>query len=273
MANYKEKYGKTLGLIKSPTDPRDYNFSDVLACAPRVKIPDNYIQELPPFIYDQGNSSMCCACAYSTIRYIQESKKDQSELTEPLSPCFTYGNRNPMDIYEGMLLRNCAKKGREGSVLFSELPHFCSVQKAVKYVKERKDELLEKAESFRISSFYTAKTKEEIQRGIMETGAVLTGIPVYECFYTPDEEGRIIYDPETCGENFGGHAQVYFCWRTDENGKVWFGSINSWGDSWGKNGMSWIPEDYPLMDDAYILVDEVTDTKFKEYKEKFYGKE
>lgn len=269
MIDYKEKYGKSLGLIKSPTDPRDYQFSDLITCAPRYEIPDTYLQELPPFIYDQGKSSMCAACAASTIRYIQENKKDQSEITEPFSPCFVYGNRNEMDVYEGMLLRNVAKKSREGIVLFSELPYFCSVREAMNYVNERRDELFDKAYPFRTSSFYTAKTKKEMQIAIMETGAILTGIPVYDCFYHPDKDGKIIYDPNTCGENNGGHAQVFTQWKTDENGKLWWGSINSWSSDWGRGGMSWIPEDYPLMDDAYVLVDEVTEMKFNEYKEKY----
>lgn len=258
---------KGLGLIKSPVDKRDYKFKDLFLGV--MKIPDNYSSEIPSFIYDQGESSMCCACAYNTIRYIQESSKDQSELTEKLSPCFTYGNREDGQDYEGMLLRDCCKKGREGSILFNELPYFCTEAQAKEHVNANKQDYLTKANPFRISSFYTCNTREEIQQAVMLTKGVLIGIPVYKCFYEPDKDGKIQYSKKTRGSSYGGHAQALVGWITDENGKLWWKLINSWGEDWGVGGISYIPEDYPWMDDGYVIVDEITEMKFKDYNIKY----
>lgn len=258
-----------LGLNPSKKDIRDYKYSDLLGGRPIKDLPQNYESDMPYFVYNQGESSMCCACALNSIRYMQEHKNSQSELTKALSPCFTYGNRNQGHEYEGMQLREACKKARDGQVLFSVLPHFTNVEMAIQLVNERKDELMEKAHPFRITSFYTCDTVDEIKSAIMETQAVLIGIPIYKCFYYPNENGEIKYCPIFKGKNYGGHAQAIVGWKTDKYGKLWWKSLNSWGEEWGKDGYCWLPENYPWMDSAYVLVDEVTEMKFKQYVNKF----
>lgn len=262
-----------MGLVCGKDDDRDYKYSDLVMSSQLRNLPKNYESELPFFVYDQGQTSMCCACALNSIRYMQEKQKDQSELNEALSPCFTYGNREENQNYEGMELREACKKAREGQILFRELPHFTDVNTAMQLVKKKREAYRNKARPFRISSFYTCSNKDEIKSAIMETQAVLIGIPVYDCFYVPNKEGEIKYNAKKRGENHGGHAQVICGWKTDKNGKLWWKSLNSWGKQWGKDGYCWLPEDYPWADKAYVLIDDVTETKFKQYKERFKYKE
>lgn len=71
---------KGSGLIPSPYDRRDYKFKTILSATKPIEIPKEYIPEKLDYIFDQGNTQMCCACAYNTYRFIQESK--ESGLTE-----------------------------------------------------------------------------------------------------------------------------------------------------------------------------------------------
>ena len=73
------------GLLVSPYDGRDYKFKDLLKLG-SVNIPYEYQSSEFPFVYNQGNTQMCCACSYSAVRYLQESDGSQSGLSVPLSP-------------------------------------------------------------------------------------------------------------------------------------------------------------------------------------------
>ena len=270
MDRYKYAYGK--GLLPSPYDPRDYKFADLVCGAMLEDIPETYITQEAPFTYNQGNSSMCCASAYSYIRYLQESDIRQSELSEPFSPTFIYGNRDYEHDYcgEGMYLRDCCKKGKDGMVLYKELPYPMTYKQSVQVFQERKDELLEKAKPFGDVSFYVCSKRKEIQRAIMDCKAVLIGIPVFDCFYRPDDLGFVHYDPKKDVESDGGHAIVVIGWLTTDDGFYWV-IKNSWGEDWGINGCCFLPESYPWMDQAYAIVDEKTEMKFNEYKARFYA--
>ena len=270
----KETYGKNLGLFQSPYDPNQWKFKDAVPLS-AFKIPDNYITESTyKFSFDQKDSSQCAASSYSYIRMLQENDKEQSELDTYFSPTWSYGLRVDGGFCgEGMYLSDVVRGGREfGSVLFNELEYPCSYPKAKKLAKEKKDDLLVKGKPFRISSYYTCTTRREIQIAIMETKAVMIGVPCFDSIFEPDKEGKVRFIKGQ--SNSGGHAVCLVGWQKDEDG-VWWIVKNSWGKytKHGDGSTFLLHETYPWMDDAYVLVDEVTDMKFKEYKEKFYGNE
>lgn len=266
---YRDKFKP--GLIPSPYDKRDYKFSDLVP-ASAFLIPKEYQTEEFPFVYNQGSTSECAACSYNAIRYLQEHDRKQSEINEPFSPSFTYGNRIDGEIFEGMYLRSVCSKGREGSVLYSEMPGFYDVNTCVAKVNERKEDLLKKAKPFRITSYYKCSHRIEIQAAIMNCKAALIGIYVFPCFYSPNEKGEIIYNPKKDVENDGGHAVVITGWKTDKDGKLWWRVLNSWGKEWGDHGYCWLPEEYPWFDSAYVIVDIVNEYKFARYKKDYYEK-
>ena len=102
MIDYKSVY-KVGGCIPQPKDKRDWKFKKYVKPLRAMQLPDNYESDIPnDFVFDQGNSSECCACAYSMVRMIQEH--EQSGLDEPFSPSFTYANRKIGD-YEGEGMR------------------------------------------------------------------------------------------------------------------------------------------------------------------------
>lgn len=257
------------GLFTSPYDPRNYNFKDLVPLG-STRIPESYMSPEFPFVYDQGNSSMCAACAYVALRYLQESDNSQSELNEPFSPTFQYGNRIPGEDFEGMYLSSVCSKGREGSVLKRDLFKFCSYNEAKALVNARKAELMAKAKPFAISSYYVCHSREEIQSAIMRTKGVLIGIPITNCYYNVKRDGIVRYDKNKDVRSFGGHAQLVTGWKYID-GVLYWRVLNSWGRSWGDNGYCWLPESYPWIDQAYAVVDNVMELKIRDYVNKFYG--
>ena len=266
MIDFKEQY-KVGGCVPQPKDKRDWKFKKYIKPLRAIYLPDNYESNVPnDFVYNQENSEQCCACAYSIIRMIQEY--DQSGLDEPFSPSFTYANRKIGEYEgEGMMLRDCCKQGRYGSILWSEFPNFYSYRDAKKILNKNKEKFLEHAYPFRISSFYTAHTDLEIMQAVYLTKAVLIGINVTEPFYNP-KDGYIDYSDDNNEEQFG-HAVCIIGWQTVNNEKYWI-IQNSWGYKWGNKGKCYIKfsdlRKY-LMDDAYVIIDEVNEMRIEKYKE------
>lgn len=266
--NYFKDYKNKSGLLLSPYDKRDFKFKNLVPLG-AFNIPQEYESEPFPFIYDQGQTQMCCACAYSAIRYLQEATQEQSQLKEPLSPAFIYGNRLPNENFEGMYIRSCCTEGLQGSVLYRELPGFYTTQKAIELVDDRKDELLAKAEPFKINSYYVCNSRIEIQQAIMTTKGIITGIPLFEGMFNVKSDGIISYNPTVDINNFGGHAVAITGWK-EIDGVLYWRLLNSWGTNWGDKGYAWLPENYPWIENAYALVDDYFETTYSKYINEYY---
>src|SRR5574344_1085599 len=258
MNEFKEKYGKGLGLVLGKYDKRDFHFGDFIP--PRfINIPDEYRTESAvDFTYDQGQTSMCCACSYSFHRYLQE--KEQSGLNEQLSPAYTYSLRNPDEMYEGMDIRSCFKHGNvSGSVLFRDLPVFDTLQGTidarVKADTEKKNgfTLEDRAKPFTPSSYYCCYSRKEVQTAILLYKSVVIGIPVYNSLYEPIN-GVVDFVKGEVME--GGHAVTPYGWYTDKStGKFYRVIKNSWGSEYGDKGTFYLSEDYPWLENAWVAID------------------
>ncbi len=265
--SFERMFADTNNLYQSPYDSRDYKFKDLVPVG-SFPIPDSYETPRTPFIFNQGDSSMCCAASFSMIRYMQESDVSAggSGITEPFSPTFTYANRIDGEDFEGMYVRSCCKKGREGALPYSVLPGFYSLGEAKRRFNKDKEKYLEMAKPFAISSFYQCSSREQTQMAIMQTKAVIGAINVYKCVYTPDSDGYIRYSRFIHRKSDGGHAVVLCGWKRDKSGKLWWRMQNSWGRDYGDEGRVWIPEDMPWLDNPYAIVDTNFETKWAEYK-------
>lgn len=264
--DFKAKY-KVGGCLPQPKDKRDWKFKKYIKPLKAIYLPDDYESNVPnDFVFDQGSSDQCCACAYSLIRMIQEY--DQSGLDEPFSPSFTYANRK-IGEYEGdgMMMRDCCKQGRYGSILWSEFPNFYSYKEAKKILNKNKDKFLEHAYPFRINSFYTAHSDTEIMQAVYLTKAVLIGMYITDPFYHPIG-GYVDYSNDN-EALIDGHAVIIKGWKTVDGVKYWIVQ-NSWGARWGDGGTCYIRfndlRKY-LIDDAYVLVDEINEMRIEKYKE------
>ena len=256
-------------LLKSPFDSRDFRLRDAVPMAGPGAVPDEFESPITPFVYDQGSTSMCCACAYSMIRFMQESDvvSGGSGLDEPLSPAFAYGNRIPGEDFEGMYMRSCCKKGLDGSVLYSDFPGFYSYPEAKRRFYGDRASLLKKARPFAISSYYQCDSRAAVQAAIISSKAVLGGVPIYQSMYSP-KAGIIKYDPKKDVKSFGGHAVMFVGWKIINNVFHWR-IQNSWGADWGERGRAWIPESYPWIEDPWAVIDGNVDLVFEDYKKKY----
>lgn len=263
MPNFKKMFENTNGLYKSPYDKRDYKLSELIPVG-SVKLPDEFESETTPFVYNQGRSSMCAACAYNTIRWLQESDTNQSQIEEPFSPAFNYANRPDNENFEGMYLRTVCKKGRDGSIPYSVLPGFYNLNTAKTKLQKNKDKYMEMAKPFAISSFYQASNREQVMQAIYTLKGVVGGIMVTDEFYNP-VDGKVVYNPNN-PKNYGGHAIAIVGWKKDSDGNIWWRIQNSWGKEYGENGRIWMSGNYPWIENPYAIVDNITEVKWKQYK-------
>lgn len=265
MPNFKKLFNGTNDLYKSPYDGRDFHFSDLVPLG-AAQVPDRYESRKTPFLYNQGRSSMCAACAYNTIRWLQENSGDnQSGIEEPFSPAFNYANRPDNENFEGMYMRTVCKRGRDGSIPYSTLPGFYNLNTAKSKVNKNKDMFFKMAKPFAISSFYQVGSRGEVKLAIYTLQGVLAGIMVTDEFYNP-KNGYVTYNPNN-PRNYGGHAIAIVGYK-EENGKFWWRVQNSWGKEYGDHGRIWLSGDYPWIESPYAIVDEINEIKWKEYKEK-----
>jgi len=73
----------------------------------------------------------------------------------------------------------------------------------------------------------------------MNYGPVSAAFTVYEDFLTYDWSSDIPYYYQT-GESLGGHVVKIYGWGVDANQQSYWICMNSWNNTWGKNGAFWI---------------------------------
>ena len=262
MIDYKAQY-KVGGCLAEPKDKRDWKLDKLIPLG-AVQLPKEFLPDYGDFTYDQGSSSECCACSYCYIRHLQEMDGNkQSGFKEPFSPSFQYANREADENFEGMLLRSACKKGKEGSLPWRYFPNFYSLSKCREIFNKNRIRFLNLARPYRISSFYTVNTEQEIKTAVYLTKGVLIGIMVTDPFYEPNKDGIIDYTNDAMNEQ-GGHAVVIDGYKYIDN-KLYLRIKNSWGKEWGvENGHCYMSfEDFQkyAIDEGYVLVDEVNEIK------------
>lgn len=156
---------------------------------------------------------------------------------------------------EGMIVREALQILRKsGTCYYDSLPGFYDVSTAIKQYRSKKDVLDNEAHPFRISSFYAVSGIQNIKSAVHNLGGVIVCCPVYDCLYMPDGEGKVTFKPSTM---YGYHAMTIVGWTNTH----WI-VLNSWGKQWGKDGICYLPFDYPIQE-AWAVIDEVTEVMFK----------
>lgn len=267
------------GCCKAPFDSRDYQFSTLVASAAlsKRKFPKEYISKKNYVFYDQGETSMCCACAIAGSRYIQE---DGDAI---YSPCYIYGNRCDSVVIdgkyegEGMFLKDALKQLiNSGICKIETLNNFGTYQQCKNaYIKALGGQeayersfgegnsgapyVIKEAYPNRVSSYYAVNTDQEIMTAIMDTGCVLASYMITSGWYEVDETGII----PTYGNLAGGHAVLIVGWKVINDKKYWV-ILNSWSREWGDHGFGYmdVNESKSLLE-AYCILDNVTEAKYK----------
>lgn len=239
--NYKQYI---LDSTPSPFDSRDYNL-DSLGIPMAQNFPNEFLLDLTDLkIMNQGYVGCCCAEATAYTKFIDEHKLSGNK--KPFSKGWIYGNRND-DEYLGIglnpkvSLSHLLKDGVPYEEDFFELVEMPQMRNDVLKVK---DSLLSKANNHKIVAYCRVTTDPEIKTALMNLGAVLTMIPVYESYYQVNSDG-IVKIPDTKKEKFYGYHEVTIVgWRNDNK---WI-LLNSWGEKWGDHGKFYLDYNFPIVE-------------------------
>jgi len=206
-----------LGVVPSPKDTRDYKvsyFYEALNNFPEEYIIPNDVKK----VYDQGAVGSCVAFSLKYIKECQEFK-ERSEVLE-FSPGFIYLNRHKRPDgsgyehegqNEGMLPKDALKSLQlDGVCEYKYFPYNVPYSEASKYPIPQ--EAFANAIPQKIKYYYAVSTVNEIKTALMNSGAVLYCIPVYESFYNVNKDGIV---PMPYGQLYGYHAMVIIGWRKD----------------------------------------------------------
>lgn len=224
---------KGTGVKRGPKKVLDY--CGAFRCG-SVELPSEYIldEELIPDVRDQGHVNSCVGFAITNI--MQILNQVETGQRERFSAGYVYGKcRSDSANFEGMYIGPTLDYLiKTGACFESDFPENVEMPEIREMVKNRTD-LDEKAEPYHIKGYevYAWALKEKKYNAVKE--ALYT-------YKTP-----ILADADFPG---GSHAVCIIGW----NDKVQkFIIVNSWGDSWGENGIGEIS--YERLNRGYLLMD------------------
>ena len=220
----------TTGCLKSPVDVRDYR----IACVSEETFPEEFEVSTLPKVKNQSSVSSCVAHASSSILEYHELLAGRENK---LSTNFIYGIQKSECGYEGkgMYLRDACKiVCNYGDMLESDCPGNTEIpecwEKAEKALED--EEAKSRAKSFRIKSYFSCSSENDIKKALMNYGPVLASFKWYKSYKT-DKNGVLTTEQK---DESGYHAVMIYGWN-----KTGFKCQNSWGTAWGKKGRFIVP--------------------------------
>lgn len=234
------------GCLPPQIDIRDYKLSKTTKSS---DLPQTYVLCNLPKVKNQKNVSSCVAHATSSIL----ESHDVNIGDNTLSTNFIYGIQKQFCGHDGsgMYLRDACKIVKEyGDMLESD----CSGNTEIPDCWDKAEEALtfndytNKAAHFKIKSYFTCHSNDDIKQAIYTYGPVLASVKWYDTFKYTD--GLLVGEQKG---DYGYHAIMIYGWN--ETG---FLCQNSWGISWGNKGRFILPYGIPVAE-AKGLVDAVSD--------------
>ena len=239
------------GAIPSLPDIRDYTLCK--SAISKKKLPKEYINE-PVKIKSQGVQPTCVAHALSSL--IEFHDFNETKQYTRFSTNFIYGCRFDTNYFgEGMYLRDGLKIIQKyGDVEYSLLPGNASVSTAYRKVKDNFKKLKSYAYPNRISTYYKIKSISELKYSLYNNGPVAASMYWFDKSNV-DKYGVYQYNSSN---NKTGHAVLILGW-TKDNLVV----QNSWGTSFGKKGLFYIPisKMKSVIIEMYGVTDDITNVK------------
>lgn len=234
-----------LNTFFSQIDSDDKNFSKYSAAIP-VPSGLDLRNNLKP-IRDQGPDGCCVAFALCSMKEFQESKSNY--FSDYLSPWFIYLQReDPTE--SGMNPKNALQILQTNGV--------CT-EKEFPYLKAKsKDEIKEQnyinAKNFVIKNFAYINKVEDLKQALHQNGPCIIAAP---CYNDSKTFWKKVSNNDTL---LGGHCVLAVGYHPDKG----FIIRNSWGDSWGENGYTWLPyEDWSMVNECWTTIDVETSEELK----------
>lgn len=238
------------GALCSPKDIRDYKI--------RIKdkeFPSKFCVVNKTYIKNQGNKPTCVAHALSEI--IEYNYRKENKEYERFSTDFIYGLRDSLTYkpeQEGMYLREGLSIIKDfGDVFYEDLSSNNYFIEAKSKVQSKEDELKQKAFPYRITSYYKINSLNELRYSLINHGPVAGSMR----WYKKSSLKKYIYSYNSSNA-YSGHAVIIVGWINN-----YFIVQNSWGKSWGKNGLFLIHEDdiFKLFFELYGITDDIQSVK------------
>ncbi|NOW07874.1 N-acetylmuramoyl-L-alanine amidase [Clostridium beijerinckii] len=247
-----------LGVIDSPVDLRDYDYSMISSSSEKIDIPEEFILDYDYPILCQGQVGSCVAHALSEMK----SYIDAVSSNDMYSVGFIYANRQEND-YKGTgmvtreALRNLVKFGDCKKTSFPVNEEYPSIVTTLdKYNKEK---LLDEADDHK-SLAYISLSKEDIKEYLVKyKKPILLTCYVYSNFYEADTNKGIIPSVPS-GNKQGSHAMLCIGYKEDA-----LILINSWGDWNGDQGKYYLDIDSNIIKELWALED-IKNVKVPEVK-------
>ena len=195
-------------LLSSPVDARDYT-ADMVGIE-KTELTEQYEPAKRQSVKFQGISSCCVAYAICTAIAYCEAK--HGVKPNDGSRGFIYLNRNGEDEdVSGMYTRKALKiLQKEGTCQYHEYRWSHNTHGALMMVGEGKEEKLEPlAAPYKIQSYFSLKTIEEVKRTVCTLGACICRYSVRSPFE------NVLHIPEEGEKRGGGHAVACIGWNKD----------------------------------------------------------
>ena len=229
------------GCLPPRYDSRDYKLQKACRAEP---MPESFQLFRLPEVKNQGMTSSCTAHAASSIlEYFNGG-------TPRLSTQFLYGIKCAVSGHQtrGMCLGDACRIAQKfGDMLYEDCPGNEEVPGCFQKAELALDDApkAERAAYFRIASYYTCKTVEDIKYAIVHHGPVLASIRWYDNFRAT---GNGILRGKESGK-YAYHAVMLYGFNEDG-----FMAQNSWGRLWGRDGRFLIPYSIPIRE-AKAMID------------------
>ena len=232
-----------LGVIDSPIDLRDYDYS-MLSYKEETVIPENFKLDYDIPIQNQGNVGSCVAHSLMEMKsYIDN---------DMYSIGYIYGNRKDSDWQgHGMITREALKNlvefgdcKKESFDFNIEYPLVKNKISEIGY-----DKLSIEASQFK-SLAYISLSKSEIKEYLVKyQKPILITVRVYDNFYSAQTNGG--YIPKDKGKTLkGSHAMIIIGYKGDS-----LIIVNSWGNT-GDNGLYYLDINSDIIKELWVLEDE-----------------
>ena len=229
------------GLIKDPSDSRDYKFGEILTPGTGLLKRIN-LKQYTSKVKQQGTANSCTAHAAILVWEISQRIKGRKENKDWVEGSESYAYKNgriqaglyPED--SGCYIRSVLKIMQTKGVC----PERMNPYNDNNINAEPRPFADNIASMFKITNYTRLNSIIEIKNSLQNLKPVIIGTPIYKEFFDDREVKKGIPIPNKKNFPMGAHAYTIIGYDDD------IGSFliqNSWGQ-WGNEGFAWMPYDY-----------------------------